>query len=130
MHEKDKIEKYILRKAFDTPENPYLPQEVLWRQKGFLLLNKKKKYLNFIFFKQNNSLMELDSIGSTPSNLKLKRELQTKSWNKLKKNSQSIHQQPKKHIGTGQCLLVNYFPANYKIKIFSKKKKKRNVPRR
>ena len=27
------IEKYILRKAFDTPENPYLPEEVLWRQK-------------------------------------------------------------------------------------------------
>ena len=27
------VEKYILRKAFDTPENPYLPQEVLWRQK-------------------------------------------------------------------------------------------------
>ena len=27
------IEKYILRKAFDTPEKPYLPQEVLWRQK-------------------------------------------------------------------------------------------------
>ena len=26
-------EKYILRKAFDTPENPYLPEEVLWRQK-------------------------------------------------------------------------------------------------
>jgi asparagine synthase (glutamine-hydrolysing) len=26
-------EKYILRKAFDTPENPYLPTEVLWRQK-------------------------------------------------------------------------------------------------
>lgn len=26
-------EKYILRKAFDTPEDPYLPQEVLWRQK-------------------------------------------------------------------------------------------------
>ena len=29
----DGIEKYILRKAFDTTENPYLPQEVLWRQK-------------------------------------------------------------------------------------------------
>ncbi|MNX72363.1 Asparagine synthetase B [glutamine-hydrolyzing] [compost metagenome] len=29
----DGIEKYILRKAFDTPENPYLPEEVLWRQK-------------------------------------------------------------------------------------------------
>ena len=27
------VEKYILRKAFDTPERPYLPQEVLWRQK-------------------------------------------------------------------------------------------------
>merc|ERR1719326_1369891 len=27
------LEKWILRKAFDTPENPYLPEEVLWRQK-------------------------------------------------------------------------------------------------
>lgn len=27
------IEKYILRKAFDTPENPFLPTEILWRQK-------------------------------------------------------------------------------------------------
>ncbi|HLA55015.1 MAG TPA: asparagine synthase B [Flavobacterium sp.] len=29
----DGVEKYILRKAFDTPEKPYLPQEILWRQK-------------------------------------------------------------------------------------------------
>lgn len=29
----DGVEKYILRKAFDTPEQPYLPNEVLWRQK-------------------------------------------------------------------------------------------------
>ena len=29
----DGIEKYVLRKAFDTPENPYLPTEILWRQK-------------------------------------------------------------------------------------------------
>eukprot|EP01119_Soliformovum_irregulare_P008268 TRINITY_DN21396_c0_g1_i1.p1 TRINITY_DN21396_c0_g1~~TRINITY_DN21396_c0_g1_i1.p1 ORF type:complete len:571 (-),score=189.39 TRINITY_DN21396_c0_g1_i1:44-1756(-) len=28
-----KIEKYILRKAFDDKENPYLPDSVLWRQK-------------------------------------------------------------------------------------------------
>lgn len=28
-----KIEKYILRKAFDTPEQPYLPDNVLYRQK-------------------------------------------------------------------------------------------------
>lgn len=27
------IEKYILRKAFDTPEKPYLPERILWRQK-------------------------------------------------------------------------------------------------
>jgi asparagine synthase (glutamine-hydrolysing) len=26
-------EKYILRKAFDTPTDPYLPSEILWRQK-------------------------------------------------------------------------------------------------
>jgi asparagine synthase (glutamine-hydrolysing) len=28
-----KMEKHVLRQAFDTPENPYLPKEVLWRQK-------------------------------------------------------------------------------------------------
>lgn len=28
-----KMEKYILRKAFDVAEKPYLPEEVLWRQK-------------------------------------------------------------------------------------------------
>jgi asparagine synthase (glutamine-hydrolysing) len=28
-----RIEKYILRKAFDTPDQPYLPEHVLWRQK-------------------------------------------------------------------------------------------------
>nr|QKY15321.1 asparagine synthase (ASNS) [Polytomella parva] len=28
-----RMEKYIVRKAFDTPEDPYLPSEVLWRQK-------------------------------------------------------------------------------------------------
>lgn len=27
------IEKFILRKAFDTPDDPYLPDEILWRQK-------------------------------------------------------------------------------------------------
>ncbi|KAL1925185.1 uncharacterized protein VTP21DRAFT_68 [Calcarisporiella thermophila] len=28
-----KMEKYILRRAFDTPERPYLPHNILWRQK-------------------------------------------------------------------------------------------------
>jgi hypothetical protein len=28
-----RLEKYLLRKAFDIPDDPYLPEEVLWRQK-------------------------------------------------------------------------------------------------
>lgn len=28
-----RLEKYLLRKAFDDPDHPYLPAEVLWRQK-------------------------------------------------------------------------------------------------
>ena len=30
---KSRMEKWILRDAFDTPEDPYLPHDVLWRQK-------------------------------------------------------------------------------------------------
>ena len=37
MFTKDRFEKYILRKAFDTSEDPsaqpYLPEDILWRQK-------------------------------------------------------------------------------------------------
>jgi len=28
-----RIEKHILRQAFDTPDEPYIPDDVLWRQK-------------------------------------------------------------------------------------------------
>ena len=31
--EDTKIEKWAMRKAFDTPDDPYLPDEILWRQK-------------------------------------------------------------------------------------------------
>lgn len=31
--EDTRIEKWAIRKAFDTPDDPYLPQEILWRQK-------------------------------------------------------------------------------------------------
>jgi asparagine synthase (glutamine-hydrolysing) len=31
--DKGRIEKYIIRKAFDTPDDPYLPDDILWRQK-------------------------------------------------------------------------------------------------
>mmetsp|Transcript_31130 Transcript_31130/g.100298 ORF Transcript_31130/g.100298 Transcript_31130/m.100298 type:complete len:689 (-) Transcript_31130:254-2320(-) len=38
VHQKDdrghaRIEKYVMRKAFDTPDDPYLPPSILWRQK-------------------------------------------------------------------------------------------------
>ncbi|EPE36845.1 Adenine nucleotide alpha hydrolases-like protein [Glarea lozoyensis ATCC 20868] len=36
LHTPERIEKYILRKAFDTPEDPYLPAHILWRQKEAL----------------------------------------------------------------------------------------------
>ena len=31
--EETRIEKWAIRKAFDTPEDPFLPDEILWRQK-------------------------------------------------------------------------------------------------
>jgi asparagine synthase (glutamine-hydrolysing) len=44
-------EKYILRKAFDTPEDPYLPHDVLYRQKeqfsdgvGYSWIDSLKEY--------------------------------------------------------------------------------------
>jgi len=46
-------EKYILRKAFDTPERPFLPESVLWRQKeqfsdgvGYDWVDGLKEYAN------------------------------------------------------------------------------------
>jgi len=33
LHKQGKMEKFILRKAFDTPEKPFLPDSILWRQK-------------------------------------------------------------------------------------------------
>jgi asparagine synthase (glutamine-hydrolysing) len=49
------MEKYILRKAFDTPENPYLPASVLWRQKeqfsdgvGYSWIDGLKEHANSV----------------------------------------------------------------------------------
>jgi asparagine synthase (glutamine-hydrolysing) len=46
-----KMEKYILRKAFDDPEKPWLPKEILWRQKeqfsdgvGYNWIDSLRKY--------------------------------------------------------------------------------------
>ena len=40
-----RIEKWAIRKAFDTPEDPYLPDEILWRQKEQFSDGKSSKYL-------------------------------------------------------------------------------------
>ena len=47
------IEKWVLRKAFDTPDDPYLPNDVLWRQKeqfsdgvGYSWIDGLKDYAN------------------------------------------------------------------------------------
>ena len=32
-----RMEKWVLRKAFDDKEDPYLPDDVLWRQKEQVL---------------------------------------------------------------------------------------------
>lgn len=48
---KGRIEKYILRKAFDNRKKPYLPNDILWRQKeqfsdgvGSLWIDSIKEY--------------------------------------------------------------------------------------
>ena len=33
MSNSEKLEKFVLRKAFDDPHDPYLPDHILWRQK-------------------------------------------------------------------------------------------------
>jgi len=52
MNKDKKIEKYILRNAFNTPEDPYLPNEILWRQKeqfsdgvGYNWIDGLKEYI-------------------------------------------------------------------------------------
>ncbi len=50
-----RMEKYVLRKAFDDPEDPYLPESVLWRQKeqfsdgvGYSWVDSLKKYAEHV----------------------------------------------------------------------------------
>jgi asparagine synthase (glutamine-hydrolysing) len=45
------IEKYILRAAFDDPQDPYLPDEILWRQ--------KEQFSDGVGYKWINSIKEL-----------------------------------------------------------------------
>jgi asparagine synthase (glutamine-hydrolysing) len=49
------VEKFVLRKAFDCKEDPYLPDEILWYARTQL------KFIQGV--KRNNFLMGLDILG-------------------------------------------------------------------
>tara|TARA_B110000238_G_C15975887_1_gene373813 strand:+ start:77 stop:517 length:441 start_codon:yes stop_codon:yes gene_type:complete len=55
-----KIEKYILRKAFDTKENPYLPNEILWRQKEQFTDGVGYKWLDSLVESCNSSISDTE----------------------------------------------------------------------
>jgi asparagine synthase (glutamine-hydrolysing) len=63
----DGKEKYILRKAFDTPDNPYLPDEVLWRQ--------KEQFSDGVGYNWIDELIEYCSSKVTDSQLESAKEL-------------------------------------------------------
>ena len=53
LNKEQKIEKYILRKAFDNKDTPYLPDDILWRQKeqfsdgvGYSWIDKLVEFTN------------------------------------------------------------------------------------
>jgi len=60
------IEKYILRKAFDTPEQPYLPVEVLWRQ--------KEQFSDGVGYNWIDTLIEYCALQVTDAELETARE--------------------------------------------------------
>lgn len=49
------VEKYILRKAFDTPQDPFLTDEILWRQ--------KEQFSDGVGYSWIDSLIEYASSG-------------------------------------------------------------------
>eukprot|EP00775_Hariotina_reticulata_P001849 gene1849-2182_t len=70
---KGRIEKYILRKAFDTPDNPYLPEHVLWRQKeqfsdgvGYSWIDGLKAHADAIVTDQQLAAAQHRYLDNTP----------------------------------------------------------------
>lgn len=67
--EDTKIEKWCIRKAFDTPDDPYLPNDILWRQKEqfsdgmfvFVIHEKNWSFLFLVCMKSNHIMMILIS---------------------------------------------------------------------
>ena len=65
-----KLEKYLLRKAFDVPEAPYLPESVLWRQKeqfsdgvGYSWVDGLKEYANDVRLENMHTVMTAPTMG-------------------------------------------------------------------
>jgi asparagine synthase (glutamine-hydrolysing) len=68
------IEKYILRKAFDTPNDSYIPSEVLWRQKeqfsdgvGYRWMEGIQAYVNAIISDEEYAEREKTFPVNTPT---------------------------------------------------------------
>jgi asparagine synthase (glutamine-hydrolysing) len=69
-----RIEKWCLRSAFDDKENPYLPREVLWRQKeqfsdgvGYNWIDSLKEYASTQVTDQQMALREKRFIHNPPA---------------------------------------------------------------
>lgn len=66
------MEKYILRKAFDTPSDPYLPEDVLWRFiNPLIFLRQKEQFSDGVGYNWIDSLKaHADSVVTDESLLK------------------------------------------------------------
>lgn len=69
-----RVEKYILRKAFDTPDKPYLPPDILWRQKeqfsdgvGYGWIDGLKDYANKVISDQQFKMAPVIYSYNTPT---------------------------------------------------------------
>lgn len=72
--DKQKIEKFILRKAFDVPGSPYLPADVLWRQKeqfsdgvGYSWIDGLKEHANKVITDQQLKMAPVIYSYNTPA---------------------------------------------------------------
>jgi len=70
----ERMEKFILRKAFDCKENPYLPDEVLWRQKeqfsdgvGYSWIDSLKEHANRTISDQQFEMAPIIYSYNTPA---------------------------------------------------------------
>jgi hypothetical protein len=129
----ERIEKYILRKAFDTEgepgAKPYLPKNILWRQKGeFPLFSisirpaPTPKFnpdlpTNHDNHPQSNSPTASATAGSTPYATKPRKWSRTSKWPTSPKTNPTGRRTPrrlKRLIGSAPCSM-NISPLSARI---------------